>query len=118
MKSRTGYLFTQVTIILMVFCLCLPCTVKREIKQVLNIPAALAEHSEKPDKTGACPSFTKRKKQTKTFSYLKKDTQIYPYGFGFSFSQAAVLQLNVFLYPKIKKPSSVLIYILHEQYLI
>lgn len=42
----------------MLVLLCLPCTVKQNIKQAFDIPVSQIERSEKPEKAGICQTVT------------------------------------------------------------
>ncbi len=102
----------------MIVFVCLPCSVKREIKQVLNVPVAPLEHSQKPNKTVICHTFAKEENQKVSVSCQQKDVQKYHDTFGFTFYQTNLLQHNIFAFSESKISAPVPIYILHEQYLI
>ncbi|MFH6967195.1 hypothetical protein [Flavobacterium sp. FlaQc-28] len=118
MKGSIRYIFTNAIIILMMVFVCLPCSVKREVKQALNIPVASLEHSEKPNKTIVCHTFTKGKTQKVSVSCQNKDIQKPYYTFDFAFYQNNLLQHNRLPFSETNLSALVPIYILHEQYLI
>jgi hypothetical protein len=118
MKLHTGHIFKKTIIILMTVFLCLPCSVKREIKQALNVPVAPLEHSQKTNKAVICHTFTNDGNQKLSVSPQQKDVQKPNHIFDFAFQQTNLLQHHIFTFSEIKFSAPVPIYILHEQYLI
>src|SRR5690606_22501947 len=98
MKLHTGHIFTKTIIILMTVFVWLPCSVKREIKQALNVPVAPIEHSQKTNKTVICHTFTKDGNKKKSVSAQQKDVQKLNHIFDFSFQQTNLLQLHSFAF--------------------
>lgn len=115
MKGSIRHIFTNAIIILMTVFVCLPCSVKREIKQALDIPVA---HLDKPNKTIVCFSFTKADTQKSSVSCHKKDTPKIDYNYSFTFFSFSILKHSASSFSEIRLVASVPIYILHEQYLI
>lgn len=118
MKLHTGHIFTKTIIILMTVFVCLPCSVKREIKQALNVPVAPIEPSQKTNKTVICHTFTKDGNKKKSVSAQQKDVLKPNNTFDFYFQQTLLFQHNIFKFSESKFSAAVPIYILHEQYLI
>lgn len=116
MKGSIRHIFTNAIIMLMAVFVCLPCSVKREIKQAFDIPVTHSEHSEQPNKAIVCLTFTKKENQKVSISYQKKVLPKHHYKFGFAFYQTDVSLHTIFPHAEIKIPASVPIYILHEQY--
>jgi hypothetical protein len=118
MKGGIRHIFTKTIIILMTIFVSLPCTVKREVKQALNIPLSSLEHSQKPNKAIVCQNFTKDKNQNLSVSYHKKNILKSHDSNPFALQQIQQLKHDSFLFSKTKINAPVPIYILHEQYLI
>ncbi len=116
MKKSISFIFTHAVIILVMAFVSLPCSVKREIKQALNIPVS---HSEKPNQTIVCTAFVQEENRGISVSSQKKELKKKQLrATGFAFLETSVLHQSVFAFPGINRPSPVPIYILHEQYLI
>jgi hypothetical protein len=56
----------------MMFLVCLPCSIKRELKQALDIPVAPIEYAHKANKTAVCYSFSNAEVQNPTFAVQQK----------------------------------------------
>lgn len=116
MKKSISFIFTHAVIILVMAFVSLPCSVKREIKQALNIPVS---HSEKPNQAIVCATFIQEENRSISISGKKKDVEKqHLQASGFVFRETTALHHPAFPFPGINHPSPVPIYILHEQYLI
>lgn len=97
---------------------CLPCFAKQEIKQVLEIPFAHLENSEKSNKNLLCQSFTKKEK----IKFSSSNQQKYIQKCNYTCDEIVILhnslQHNFSPFLNLKIASVVPIYVLHEQYLI
>jgi hypothetical protein len=108
--------FSKAVVILMLFFVCLPCSIKREIKQVLNISVADLSDAPKPNESAICEVFTGAIAQKNAVSNQKKQQQAYhhhsfsPFQLSTDQYSSSVSENEVFIQPPI--------YILHEQYLI
>ncbi len=118
MKRIIRAIFTKIIIILMTFFVCLPCSAKNEIKQILDISFPHLENSEKPNKNSVCQTFTKTEKTKLSASNIKKSITNWNYNFGLNVDLHKTLQHNFSPFLNIEIASVVPIYILHEQYLI
>ncbi|WP_460687779.1 hypothetical protein [Niabella aquatica] len=96
--------------------ICLPCALKREIKQALHIPVASLNHAEKPDKTGICQTPVQEEHRKISVSFHKKDIQKYGAGFGPDVYSAFSIPHNIIPLTGINVFASIPIYIIHEQY--
>lgn len=116
MKSGIRHIFSKAIVILMLFFVCLPCSIKREIKQVLNISVADLGDAPKPNESAICEVYTRAMVQKNAVSFQKKNQQAYQYNYCSTFQlstdqhQTSFSKNEVFI--------QVPIYILHEQYLI
>lgn len=54
MKKNRKQILSRAILLVMVVLLFLPCTVKQEIKQALDIPVSTSERFEKPGRTAVC----------------------------------------------------------------
>ncbi len=54
---------------------CMPCSVKREIKQLLHIAVSDVEDLNKPNKDSVCQNFIKAENRSFSISYQKKEIQ-------------------------------------------
>lgn len=104
--------------LVMIVLLCLPCSIKREFKQALNIPVAPIEHAQKTNKTAVCNTIATIEKQHHTVSSKQKRLPKLTPHLEFVLTPANLIQFNVFTFSESKSSSAVPIYILHEQYLI
>jgi len=118
MKRMVRYIFTKAIIILMTFFVCLPCSAKKEFKQILEIPFSDLEASEKPNKNSICQTFTKSEKTKLSTSNQKKSLQKWNYNCDLTVILHKTLNLHFNPFLNFQIASSVPIYILHEQYLI
>lgn len=118
MKRVVRHIFTKAIIILMTFFVCLPCSAKKEFKQILEIPFSGLESSEKPNKNSICQNFTKSEKTKLSTSKQEKVLQKWNYNCDLNVILHKTLSLNFSPFLNIQIASSVPIYILHEQYLI
>ncbi len=60
---------------MMLILVCVPCSAKREFKELLNVPVAAAEHALKPNITFGCHTFTQINNSDHSVSPQKKDLQ-------------------------------------------
>lgn len=107
-------------IYVMAILLFLPCTIKQEIKQVLDVPVSQMERFEKPGKTAICQSVTVDEVRTVFESNAENDSK--------SFTDASSLASRPQIYyksssdahPLREKPftSPIPIFVLYERYLI
>lgn len=118
MKFSNRPFFTQVIVILMTFLVGLPCAVKQDFKEVLNIAVSDLTQNEKPNKSIVCPSFSKTENKNHSVSFQKKEVQKFDYNFGGIQHSSDVSYFNFHPFADIQIATSVPIYILHEQYLI
>lgn len=117
MKCSFKYIFKSTVIVLVAIIGCLPCTTKREIKQVFNVPISQFEHSAKPNKAIVCQTITQELRES-ALSFEKKDAQQFEHSAKFNkFPAYPSIQAN-FSVRENNFPASVPIYIFHEQYLI
>lgn len=58
MKRSIRHIIAKTAIILMTVMICLPCTVKQEIKQALDVPISQLERFDKQTKAAVCQSIT------------------------------------------------------------
>lgn len=118
MKNNARHILTKTIIIMMAVFICLPCSLKREIKQALHIPVAQLKHAEKSDKTVVCQTLAQEENRKHSHSIQKKDIQKYGAGLGQDvYSTFAIPHISI-PFTGIDIPISIPIYILHEQYLI
>lgn len=118
MKISIRPFFTKVIAILMTFLVGLPCAVKKDFKEVLNIAVSDLKQNEKPNKSIVCPSFSKTESNNHSISFQKKEIQKFDYNFGGIQYSSEVSYFNFPPFADIQITASVPIYILHEQYLI
>lgn len=118
MKFIIRPFFKNTIIILMTFLVSLPCVVKKDFKQALNISVSDLEQAEKPNKSIVCTSFSKTESHNKSVSFQKKEVQKFDYDFGGVQNSSEVSHFNFHPFADIQITSSVPIYILHQQYLI
>ncbi len=109
-------LIKAVIIVLIVLPLSLPCTVKREIKRIFNIP--VAAHPFKSNRTiTVCSTFSAEHTRNSSVTIQKKK-EVFTNPFFYSIGFQKILFFA--LYPPIvleKEPAgSVPLYILHRQY--
>ncbi|QHC86192.1 hypothetical protein AS589_16045 [Empedobacter brevis] len=118
MKISIRPFFTKVIVILMTFMVGLPCAVKKDFKEVLNIPVSDLGQAEKPNKSVVCSSFSKTESNNNSVSYKKKEIQKFDYKFGRIQYSSEVLYFIFSPFEDVEFTASIPIYILHEQYLI
>ena len=118
MKTSNRAIFTQVIVILMIFLMGLPCAVKKDFKEVLNIAVSDLKQNEKPNKSIVCPSFSKTENNNNSISFQKREVQKFDYNFGGIQHSCEVSHVNFHPFADLQIAASVPIYILHEQYLI
>ena len=111
-------IFTKVIIILMTFLVGLPCDLKKDFTEVLNISVSDLGQTEKPNKSIDCPSSSKTESNNNSVSFQKKEVQKFDYNFGRISYLSEVDHLNFHAFADLQIAASVPIYILHEQYLI
>lgn len=117
MKANKRHIYINLIIILMMVCV-LPCTLKREIKQILAIPVAQVNPLEKANNAFFCADFTKKETKKVTTSYQKKEIQKHHYQFDLISEKIDSLRCKISSFSGIKLFNPIHIYILHEQYLI
>lgn len=98
--------------------ICLPCSLKREIKQALHIPVAQLNHTEKPNKTVVCQTLVQEENRETSVSFHKKDLQKQGSGLRPGVYAALSIPHNTIPFAGTDVPIPIPIYILHEQYLI
>lgn len=118
MKSKIEQVFKNTIIILIAVFLCVPCSVKAEIKQNLNTSAFTLENIVKPNKTVVCQFFTKVDTAKTTNVHQKKILQENNKYFNNYTFLSTNLQRSILFSIDTKPAVYVPIYILHEQYLI
>lgn len=118
MNLYVRHIFIKAAIILMAFSICLPCSVKREIKQILDIPVSNLANTTKPNKTLVCQVFLKEITKKVSVSYQKKTPQKHPFNSFVAFFQNNIFKQHAVSFVEIQIATPVPIYILHEQYLI
>lgn len=111
-------IFTKAIIILMTFLVGLPCAVKKDFKEVLNISVSDLGQTEKPNKSIVCPSFSKTENNYNSVSFQKKEVRKFDYNFGRISYLSEVYHINFHPFADLQIAASVPIYILYEQYLI
>lgn len=118
MKISIRPFFTKVIVILMTFMVGLPCAVKKDFKEVLNIPVSDLGQAEKPNKSVVCSSFSKTESNNNSVSCKKKEVQKFNYKSG-SIQYSSEISYFIFSpFADVEFTASIPIYILHEQYLI
>ena len=111
-------IFTKVIILLMTFLVGLPCAVKKDFKEVLNISVSDLGQTEKPNKSIVCPGFSKTENNNNSVSFKKKEVQKFDCNFGIIHYSSEIYHFNFHPFADLQIAASVPIYILHEQYLI
>lgn len=117
MNISIRFIFTKVIVILMTFLLGLPCAVKKDFKQVLNIAILDLEQNEKPNRAIVCEFFSKKGNYSIPVSF-QKGIQKFNYHFGAVKYSSEASHFNSHPFADLQIVASVPIYILHEQYLI
>jgi hypothetical protein len=102
----------------MMLLLCLPCSVKQEVKLALDIPISNLESNAKPNQLVACQNFPQDVGQTYSIPFQKKEIQSLDYTSFIYFKLSTVSYRYEAYTSKNNISSTVPIYILHEQYLI
>lgn len=97
---------------------CLPCSIKREIKQALNVPVSQLKHSEKPNNVATCQTFTKEEKRKISVSCQQNNLHKNDYYLDRASYKSSNLQYNNLPLSTTKFAVPIPIYILHEKYLI
>lgn len=118
MKISIRPIFTKVIVILMTFLVGLPCAVKKDFKEVLNISISDLGQTEKPNKSIVCPGFSKTENNNNSVSFQKKELKKFNYNFGKVQYSSEVSYFNFHPFADLQIAASVPIYILYEQYLI
>lgn len=118
MKFRIRHILSKTIIILLVLFVALPCSVKREIKQALNVPVADWGSTGKAKPSSLCQGHTKELSQTSSISFAKKELKANPVNVFFSFQQALTAYPHHSSFSRTLASSGIPIYQLHRQYLI
>lgn len=118
MKSNVRHILTKTIIIMMAVFICLPCSLKREIKQALHIPVAQLNHTEKPNKTAVCQTLVQEENRKTFVSFFKKDIQKDSASFLPDVYSTHSISHTTVPFAGTNVPILIPIYILHEQYLI
>ena len=107
-------------IYVMAILLCLPCTIKQEIKQVLDVPVSQLEQFVKPGKTAICQSVTVDQVRTVFESNAEDDSKQFTDVSSLTSRPQTNDKLSHEAYPSRDKPftSPIPIFVLHERYLI
>ncbi|MGC4233660.1 MAG: hypothetical protein QM594_11835 [Niabella sp.] len=116
MKSNVRHILIKTIIILMAVLVCLPCSLKRELKQALHIPVSEVKHAEKPNKTVVCQTLVQEENRKTSVSFHKKDIQKYGTCFGPDVYSTLSIRHNIIPLEEIDISAPIPIYILHEQY--
>lgn len=118
MKLVIRHIFLKTIILLVMVFLCLPCSVKREVKKSLNIPVANLEISVKNIKSIHCLSFTKHTSQRTSVSCQQVDVQKHLHNSFLAFHQIDIFHPSITRFADDEIFTPVPIYILQEHYLI
>ncbi len=118
MKGNAQHTFIKTIVILMMFFVCLPCTAKREIKQIFGIPLSGLQQSEKPNQAAACFVFNQKLNSKTTVVSQQKRAKTSKLFSAFLVSENVAFIQNVFGISVAKNKATIPIYLLHEQYLI
>ncbi len=118
MRIDTHHFYKKVIVFLLAALVCLPCTVKREIKQAFDIPVAQLNFFEKANKATLCPMGVQDNSSKISIAATKKlAASHYPTIAG-NFCREKYLSCLMPPGQREQKTDIVPIYILHEQYLI
>jgi hypothetical protein len=118
MQLKNRHIFSKSILVLMMLLLCLPCSVKQEVKLALDIPISNLDSSAKPNQLVTCQNLTQDVSQTYSIPFQKKEIQSLDYTSFIDFQLSTVSYRYEAYTSKNDIPSTVPIYILHEQYLI
>lgn len=118
MKNSTRHVLTKIAIMMMLIFVGLPCTVKKAIKQELNIPVNSSGIVVKPNENIVCHSFAMEEVVKNATSYQITALPIQDADRYFSCFSGYNLQPVPLSVSSISLSETVPLYILHEQYLI
>lgn len=111
-------IFAKVIIFLMTFLLGLPCAVKKDLKQVLNIAVSDLQQTEKPNKSIICPSYSVTEGTRNSVSHQKKEVKRFDCDFSGIIYLSEVSDCDRTPFSNVHFVTAIPLYILHEQYLI
>lgn len=118
LKIDIRHIFSKTIIMLMMFFLFLPCSVKREVKNGLNIPVASLESPVKNNKTTHCQTFTKKSAPRVSVTCQQIDLQKHLHNCFLAFHQVDIFHADTAGLADSEIFTPVPIYILLEHYLI
>lgn len=102
----------------MTFLVSLPCVVKKDFKQALNISVSDLEKKEKPNNTLFCPSFSTTESIKNLVSSQKKSLQKFDDYFTEISYLSEISYFHFHPFADFDFTAAVPIYVLYEQYLI
>ena len=107
----------KAAIILMIGALCLPCSIKREIKQALDIPVMALDGTSRTSQAVSCLSLTTDAVPGKTSaSPSKKKHPTYAHGYLLAIDHPVEARHRDLSVARNRTSSALPIYILHRQY--
>ncbi|KQB42699.1 hypothetical protein [Flavobacterium aquidurense] len=111
-------IFSRTIIIMMLFFVCLPCTAKREIKLVLDIPINELKNNTNNDQSVVCFTAIDKTAKKTLGSLHDHDLKNYPSRFTVFQHPRFTLKIPITSIWEKKSFKIIPVYLLHEQYLI
>lgn len=118
MQLKNRHIFSKSIIVLMMLLLCLPCSLKQDVKLALDIPISNLESNAKPNQLVTCQNLTQDVGQSYSIPFQKKEIQGLDYSCFIDFQLPTVSHRYEVYFSKNNISSTIPIYILNEQYLI
>lgn len=116
MQKTQTHIFKNALIFMMLILVCVPCSAKREFKELLDIPVAVAHHTLKPNITFGCHTFTQVNNSEHSVSSQKKNIQKTNTNFSITLYKTPRVENTIFQYSNSTFVAAVPIYIFHQQY--
>lgn len=119
MQGNKKHIFKNALIIMMLFFVCVPCSLKREIKELLHITVSSLEDFQKPKTSFICTHFTQTENREYSASLQKKQKKdlqnTNTYFSAISYKTPSVEHTHFYL-SNSTFVAAVPIYIFHQQY--